>query len=42
MGMGGMGGPPSDENRTREVVLQEEPGAWDDGTGAAPAVLGRR
>lgn len=42
MGMGGMGGPPSDENRTREVVLQEEPGAWDDGTAAAPAVLGRR
>ncbi|ANY07693.1 hypothetical protein [Pseudonocardia sp. HH130630-07] len=44
MGMGGMGmgGAPPDENRTREVVLQEEPGAWDDGSGAAPAVLGRR
>jgi hypothetical protein len=49
--MGGMGGPMGgmgglagrvEPERTRDVTLQEEPGAWDDDIGGAPAVLGRR
>jgi hypothetical protein len=49
--MGGMGGPMGgtgglagrvEPDRTREVSLQEEPGAWDDDVGGVPAVLGRR
>jgi hypothetical protein len=40
-GMGGLAGRVEPE-RTREVSLQEDPGAWDDDIGGAPAVLGRR